>query len=160
MKYLWSPWRMKYVLHHSPAANCFFCAALQQEDGPENLVLQRGKLAFVMMNRYPYTGGHLMVVPYLHQPSFDALEASINTEIMQLIAHSMQVIRRVYQPDGFNIGSNIGTAAGAGVADHVHFHVVPRWYGDTNFMSSVGDTRVLPEKLSDSYRRLRTEWGK
>jgi len=87
---------MKYVLHHSQAENCIFCAALQLEDGLENLVLQRGKLAFVMMNRYPYTGGHLMVVPLLHQPSFESLEAGINNEIMHLIAHSMQVIRRVY----------------------------------------------------------------
>ncbi len=160
MKYLWSPWRMKYVLHHSQAENCIFCAALQLKDGPENLVLRRGKLAFVMMNRYPYTGGHLMVVPLLHQPSFESLEASINNEIMQLIVHSMQVIRRVYKPDGFNMGVNIGTAAGAGVADHVHFHIVPRWYGDTNFISTVGDTRVLPEDLFNSYRRLRAAWDK
>ncbi len=159
MKYLWSPWRMKYVLQHPPAASCIFCAALQIEDGLENLILQRGKLAFVIMNRYPYTGGHLMVVPFLHQPSFETLEASINNEIMQLIAYSMQVIRRVYQPDGFNIGANVGTAAGAGVAEHVHFHVVPRWYGDTNFMSSVGETRVLPEDLFDSYRRLKAAWN-
>jgi ATP adenylyltransferase len=151
---------MKYVLHHSQTENCIFCAALQQEDGPENLILQRGKLAFVMMNRYPYTGGHLMVVPLLHQPSFESLEPGINNEIMQLISRSMHVIRRVYKPDGFNMGANIGTAAGAGVADHVHFHIVPRWYGDTNFMSTVGETRVLPEDLSDSYRRLRAEWDK
>jgi ATP adenylyltransferase len=123
-------------------------------------VLQRGKLAFVMMNRYPYTGGHLMVVPLLHQPSFESLQASINNEIMQFITHSMQVIRHVYKPDGFNIGANIGTAAGAGVADHVHFHIVPRWYGDTNFMSTIGDTRVLPEDLTDSYRRLRADWDR
>jgi len=151
---------MKYVLHHTQAENCIFCAALQQEDGTENLILHRGKLAFVMMNRFPYTGGHLMVVPLQHQPSFETLEASINNEIMQLIARSMQVIRLVYRPDGFNMGANIGTAAGAGVADHVHFHIVPRWYGDTNFMSTVGETRVLPEDLSDSYGRLRAEWDK
>ena len=151
---------MKYVLHHTQAENCIFCAALQQEDGTDNLILHRGKLAFVIMNRFPYTGGHLMVVPLQHQPSFETLEASINNEIMQLIARSMQVIRLVYRPDGFNMGANIGTAAGAGVADHVHFHIVPRWYGDTNFMSTVGETRVLPEDLSDSYRRLRAEWEK
>jgi ATP adenylyltransferase len=158
MKYLWSPWRMKYVLQHSPAANCIFCSALQQEDGPENLVLHRGNLAFVMMNRYPYTGGHLMVIPFVHQPSFENLEAAINTESMQLIASSMQVIRRIYNPDGFNIGANIGSAAGAGVVEHVHFHIVPRWAGDTNFMTSVGDTRVMPEDLTDSYQRLLAGW--
>jgi ATP adenylyltransferase len=151
---------MKYVLHHTQAENCIFCTALQQADGPDNLILHRGKLAFVMMNRFPYTGGHLMVVPLLHQPSFEGLEASINNEIMQLITRSMQIIRQVYRPDGFNMGANIGTAAGAGIADHVHFHIVPRWYGDTNFMSTVGETRVLPEDLSDSYRRLRAKWDK
>jgi ATP adenylyltransferase len=149
---------MKYILQHRPSSECIFCAALKKRDGSENLVIYRGEMVFVIMNRYPYTGGHLMVVPVIHQPTIEKLESRVNDEIMALIARSMQVIRKAYQPDGFNIGGNIGGAAGAGVTDHVHFHVVPRWYGDTNFMSTVGSTRVLPEDLASSYQRLCEAW--
>jgi len=111
-----------------------------------------------MLNRYPYTSGHLMVVPFLHQPSLEGLEPAILTELMGLLTHAMGVLRRVYHPEGFNMGANIGAAAGAGIAGHVHVHLVPRWSGDTNFMSAVGDARVVPEDLQETFQRLRSAW--
>jgi len=133
---------------------------MEQPDGPENLIIFRGQRAFVILNRYPYTSGHLMVVPYVHQSSLEMLEADIRAEVMELAALGITMLRQVYNPQGFNIGINIGEAAGAGITEHVHLHVVPRWAGDTSFMSSLGQTRVLPESLEDSYRRIKEEWSK
>lgn len=158
MRYIWSPWRLKYILHLEQPSTCIFCSALEQVDGPDNLVLQRGNQAFVILNRYPYTGGHLMVVPYAHAPSLEDLESEVRAELMELIARSIDALTAAYHPDAFNIGANIGAAAGAGVAEHVHFHVVPRWVGDTNFMSTVAGTRVLPEELADTYLRVNQAW--
>ena len=158
MRYIWSPWRMKYILHHEQPSTCIFCSALEQADGPENLILHRGSQAFVILNRYPYTGGHLMAVPMMHAPSLEDLEPAVRAELMELLTRSIEVLKAVYQPDAFNVGSNIGAAAGAGIAEHMHFHVVPRWIGDTNFMSTVAGTRVLPEELSDTYLRLMKSW--
>ncbi len=158
MDHLWSPWRMKYILNHEPTPGCVFCNAIQQADSAENLIIARGELAFVILNRFPYTSGHLMVVPYEHQPTFEILDPQTHTEIMSLLSRAMGVLREVYQPEGFNIGANIGAVAGAGIASHVHFHVVPRWTGDTNFMSTLGETRVLPETLEDTYQRLYDAW--
>ena len=160
MDYIWSPWRMDYIMHHEHLANCIFCAALVQEDGFQNLILQRGKLAYVILNRFPYTSGHLMVVSKVHEASFEAVDQDTRSEVMELLNMSVQVLRDVYTPEGFNIGANIGVAAGAGIADHMHFHVVPRWLGDTNFMSTTAATRVLPEDLSETYQRLRASWVK
>jgi ATP adenylyltransferase len=156
--HLWSPWRMKYIEHHERKAGCVFCTALEQEDGPGNLIIFRGLHSFVILNRFPYTTGHLMVVPDIHQPSLRTLEAAVRSEMMELVNHTTLVLDQAYQPDGFNIGINIGAAAGAGVADHVHMHVVPRWVGDSNFMSTLGKTRVLPELLEDTFRRLVAAW--
>ncbi len=158
MDYLWSPWRMKYILNNEDAGVCVFCEAVQAQDGPQNLVIARGKLSYVIMNRFPYTSGHVMVVPYEHQPSFEQLTPQCRAELMELITQAMGVIRSVYGPEGFNVGANIGEAAGAGIAAHVHFHVVPRWGGDTNFMSTLAGTRVLPESLEDTYQRLKAGW--
>jgi ATP adenylyltransferase len=158
MKYLWSPWRKKYVLNHAGTDGCIFCRALEQEDGPKNLVVHRGNLAFVILNLYPYTGGHIMVVPMAHQPSIVDLDDETMHEIVGLISQSMQVVSQVYHPEGYNIGVNIGAAAGAGVVEHVHVHIVPRWLGDTNFMSTVGNSRVLPEELEETYARLKAAW--
>ena len=160
MKYLWSPWRMTYIEKHKDEQGCAFCRALERPDGPDNLIIFRGQRAFVILNRYPYTSGHLMVVPYVHQSSLEILEADIRAEVMELAALGITVLRQAYNPQGFNIGINIGEAAGAGITEHVHLHVVPRWAGDTSFMSSLGQTRVLPESLEDSYRRIREEWSK
>ena len=134
--------------------------AQEQPDNSENLVVVRGQHAFVILNRFPYTSGHLMVVPYEHSPSLEQLDPPARCEMMELTNRAVQVLRDEYQPEGFNLGMNIGAAAGAGIAEHVHLHVVPRWGGDTNFMSSVAGTRVLPEALEDTYRRVKAAWEK
>jgi ATP adenylyltransferase len=158
MKHLFTPWRMKYIQKNSPNNDCIFCAALKLHDGPDNLIVYRGKLAFVILNRFPYATGHLMVVPYRHVPDFEVLDAETRGEIMELMTHSVRVINQIYKPAGYNVGANIGAAAGAGVAVHLHFHVVPRWIGDANFMATVGDTRVLPEELDVTYQRMVEAW--
>jgi ATP adenylyltransferase len=137
---------------------CVFCDELKRPDGLENLIVYRGPRAFVILNRYPYTSGHLMAVPYEHLPSLDLLDAEVRAEMMELTTKAIQVLRKIYTPQGFNIGINIGEAAGAGIAAHVHMHIVPRWGGDTNFMSSLANTRVLPESLEETYTRVRQEW--
>lgn len=155
---IWSPWRMDYIMNHEKGAECVFCAALQQEDGQGNLIITRGKNVFCILNRYPYTSGHVMIVPFAHLPGLDDLPAATRSEMMEMAAQALQVLRILYQPDGFNLGINMGEAAGAGVTSHVHLHVLPRWSGDTNFMSSVAQTRVLPEGLDESYSRVRLRW--
>lgn len=158
MRFIFSPWRMKYIQNHRPGRDCVFCEALSREDGPENLILYRGKQCFVILNRFPYTSGHLMVLPYEHTSNFEELNESARHEIMDLLSRASAVLRAVYHPNGMNIGANLGVAAGAGVADHLHFHIVPRWSGDTNFMSTVGGTRVLPETLEETYQRMKKAW--
>jgi ATP adenylyltransferase len=148
---------MKYVQTHGEG--CVFCSVQTQTDGPENLIVARGRLTFVILNRFPYTSGHIMVVANDHVPSLEDLKPESRAEMMELVTLGMSVLRRVYQPQAFNIGANIGEAAGAGVAGHVHMHVVPRWCGDANFMATVGETRVLPEALEESYQRIRASWG-
>jgi ATP adenylyltransferase len=131
---------------------------VQKEDGAENLVVFRGQRAFVILNRYPYTNGHLMVVSNDHLSSLDVLGAATRAEMMELVTISTLVLGAVYSPEGFNIGINLGSAAGAGIIDHIHIHVVPRWIGDTNFMSTLGETRVLPEELGETQARLKQAW--
>jgi ATP adenylyltransferase len=157
-QHLWSPWRMKYIENHTKQDACIFCQAAEQHDDPANLILFRGQRAFVILNRFPYTTGHLMVVPYAHKADLALLDVATRAEMIELVTQANLVLGKAYQPDGFNIGANIGSAAGAGVADHVHIHVVPRWVGDSNFMSTLGDTRVLPETLEDTYKRLAADW--
>jgi len=150
---------MAYIQKHiEDEAGCVFCIAQELPDGPDNLILYRGQQVFVILNRYPYTSGHLMVVPYEHNSSLEDLDASARAELMELATLFMSIISKEYHAQGFNIGINIGEAAGAGITDHVHLHVVPRWTGDTNFMSSLGETRVLPEKLEDTFHRLKGAW--
>ncbi len=158
MNYLWSPWRMEYILSPKSGEGCVFCEGLKLEDGPENLIVYRASKAFVMINRFPYTSGHLMIVPFEHQPSLDLLEAASRADLMELSARAIQVLQALYSPQGYNLGMNIGNAAGAGITEHVHMHIVPRWVGDTNFMSSVSQTRVLPELLEETYRRVKDAW--
>lgn len=147
---------MKFLEKHEPG--CVFCNILAQDRDIENLVVFRGKKAFVILNRYPYTSGHLMVVANAHQPSLEDLNKVSRSEMMELATKGIQVLRTVYKPDAFNLGANIGEAAGAGIAGHVHLHVVPRWSGDTNFMSLLAETRVLPEELGETYRRIHAAW--
>jgi ATP adenylyltransferase len=150
---------MKYIQNHKEEdGSCVFCELLTQKDGIDNLIVHRSEHVFVLLNRYPYTSGHIMVVPYEHTASFENLDEGTLTELMQQTTSCMRVLRKLYQPQAFNLGANIGVAAGAGIADHVHMHIVPRWNGDTNFMSTLGQTRVLPEELTDTYRKVCTEW--
>jgi ATP adenylyltransferase len=158
MKRIWAPWRMTYIQGEAAEPDCPFCSRLTQEDGPENLILYRGEHCFVILNRYPYTNGHLMVVPFAHKPSIENLDSETLSEMMCLAKRALTVLRNVYGAQSFNVGINIGEAAGAGVTDHIHLHVVPRWGGDTNFMSSTANTRVLPETLEDTFRKLQTGW--
>ncbi len=160
MQHIWSPWRMTYIQSSEPVKDCVFCRLMRQPDGPDNLIAVRGERAFVILNRFPYTSGHCMVVPYEHQPSLELLEAETRAEMMELTSRVVRALREEYRPDGFNLGMNIGEAAGAGIAEHVHLHIVPRWGGDTNFMSSISETRVLPETLEQTYARILNRWGK
>lgn len=147
-------------MNHEHKDGCIFCDALKSANDAENLVAFRGNKAFVILNRYPYTSGHLMVVPNAHHPSMEFLDIETGNEIMALLNTSIRVLRIVYKPEGFNIGTNIGDVAGAGVASHAHFHVVPRWSGDTNFITTTGMVRVLPEELSQTYERICQAWKK
>lgn len=161
MQRLWSPWRSKYIASgvDSQAKSCVFCrVAVDPDHDAENYVLYRGEHAFVVLNLYPYITGHLMVVPYLHTSEFDAVAKEITDEMMDLAKRSQRAIREVYSPSGFNMGMNLGAAAGAGIADHLHIHMLPRWTGDTNFMTTVGEARVLPEALETTYRKLREKF--
>ena len=146
---------MKYIENHEKEKGCVFCNAQAKADSAENLIAFRGKHAYVILNRYPYTSGHLMVIPFEHKSNLEELDAETRAEMMELTSQCMTVLRNIYKPQGFNMGANIGEAAGAGVLGHVHIHIVPRWAGDTNFMSAVGETRVLPEALEDTYKRVR-----
>ncbi len=156
MKRIWAPWRMKYI--QTKNIGCIFCDLQKQADGPESLIVHRGHHAFVILNRFPYTSGHIMVVANVHLPSLEDLDKKTRSEMMELTASCMKVLRSVYLPEAFNIGANIGQAAGAGVVDHVHLHIVPRWGGDTNFMGTIGETRVLPESLDETYHKILERW--
>ena len=149
---------MEYIQSSKQEEGCVFCLALAQPDGRHNLVVQRGRKSFVILNRYPYTSGHVMIVPYEHKPSLEDLDPPTRAELIELTNQAVGVLRLEYHPQGFNLGMNIGEAAGAGITEHVHLHVVPRWGGDTNFMSSVAATRVLPESLEETYQRIKSAW--
>ena len=155
---LWSPWRAKYIASggESDREGCVCCRMVNDPEHDEtNLVLHRAQHNFVVLNLYPYISGHLMIVPYLHTSEFDSVPKEITDELMDLAKRSQTALREVYSPNGFNMGMNLGSAAGAGIADHMHIHLLPRWSGDTNFMTTVGETRVLPEDLSTTYSKLR-----
>jgi ATP adenylyltransferase len=149
---------MRYVQGDVEPVECVFCHELSQVDAGDSLIVHRGSTSFVLMNRYPYTTGHLMVVPFSHIASIELLDCQTRAEMIELTSHAVDVMKEIYKPDGFNIGANIGSAAGAGVAGHVHIHVVARWVGDTNFMSTLGETRVLPEELKLTFARICTAW--
>jgi ATP adenylyltransferase len=159
MEQLWAPWRMEFIRRPKKDEGCFFCEALRADPSRdrENLLLERGKLAFVMMNRFPYNNGHLMISPVRHGCHFDALDADELCEMMTLAQKWRRIIARSMRAEGFNIGLNLGGAAGCGVADHVHLHLVPRWEGDTNFMPVIGDVHVIPQALAELYDQLRAE---
>ena len=145
---------MEYIENHGKEPGCVFCKALALEDGPDNLIVHRARHGFVILNRFPYTSGHVMVVPFRHEPTLENLQPAERADMMELTSRATAVLRRVYQTEAFNIGMNIGEAAGAGIKEHVHIHIVPRWVGDTNFMSTLASTRVLPETLADTWIRI------
>ena len=155
MDYLWSPWRYRYVSSPQPEQACLFCRVLAEAKDEENFVLLRAERNFVMLNRFPYTSGHLMVAPYAHVGTLEAADPAALEEMMRLTRRAESAMRNLYKPDGVNIGMNIGRSAGAGVAGHIHMHVLPRWNGDVSFMTTVAETRVLPEDLPESYARLK-----
>jgi ATP adenylyltransferase len=155
MDYLWSPWRYRYVAGQEPTSGCIFCQKIEQNRDEENLILYRGLNNFVLLNLYPYTSGHLMIAPYRHIGALGAADDATWAEMMTLTRKAEQAIQTVYRPEGINLGMNLGKSAGAGIADHIHMHVLPRWHADCNFMTVIGETRVLPEELSDTYRKLK-----
>lgn len=154
MNHLWSPWRMTYIENAKKEEGCVFCNAQAKQDNVENLIAFRGKFSYVILNRYPYTSGHLMVIPFVHVPNLESLDSETRAEMMELTSQCTTILKNIYKTESFNVGANIGEAAGAGVLGHVHIHIVPRWSGDTNFMSTVGETRVLPESLEETYKRV------
>ncbi len=160
MDTLWSPWRSEYIASGGDADSkcrvCIFCELEADPDKDEtNFVLLRASYNFIVLNIYPYTSGHLLIVPYEHVGDLDAASKETTDELMDLIKASQTALREAYKPTGFNIGMNLGHSAGAGIVDHIHIHIMPRWTGDTNFMSTIGQTRVIPEDLPTTYRKLR-----
>jgi ATP adenylyltransferase len=157
VKQLWAPWRLEYIQGADEQEGCFFCRAREADDEP-GLVVHRGEHAFVLLNRFPYASGHLMVAPYRHEAEFGELEGAEVLEVHRLAATGLGALAETMRPAGFNLGWNLGRIAGAGVLDHVHLHVVPRWAGDTNFMPVLADVKVLPEALEETRRRLADSW--
>ncbi|MBI1800170.1 MAG: HIT domain-containing protein [Chloroflexi bacterium] len=153
MQRLWTPWRMQYIAGEKNH-ECIFCSALSQQNDRETFIVSRGEHCFVILNKYPYNNGHLMVVPYAHTADLSSLGGAAQAEMMQAIARAIQWLTALSHPEGFNVGLNLGRAAGAGVTDHLHFHIVPRWVGDTNFMTITGETRVIAQWLDDTWSAL------
>lgn len=154
LRILWAPWRLAYIKNASKRSTCIFCEAPRMSD-EEALIVHRGKRLYVILNRFPYNSGHLMIAPYRHVPSLEDLDEEESRELMILVKASLKALREAYSPHGFNIGVNIGEAAGAGVAGHVHVHVVPRWVGDTNYMTVTSGVKVIPQLLEDTLKTLK-----
>jgi ATP adenylyltransferase len=155
---LWAPWRLEYVQSAGKQDDCFFCTAAASDDDEANLVVHRGARAFVLLNKFPYASGHLLVAPYRHGPGFPDLDDEEILEIHKLGAQGMDALAATYRPEAYNLGWNIGRMAGAGVPDHGHMHVVPRWGGDTNFMPVLGDVKVIPEHLATTRTKIADAW--
>jgi ATP adenylyltransferase len=158
MERLWAPWRLEYVQHADEQTGCIFCLAAESGDDETHLVVHRGEHAFVMLNKFPYASGHLLVAPYRHGLEYGDLGDDEAVEIHRLGAQGLEALRAVYSPEGFNLGWNIGRIAGAGIPGHGHLHVVPRWGGDTNFMPVLGDVKVIPEHLVATRTRVAEAW--
>jgi ATP adenylyltransferase len=161
MDYLWTPWRYQYITSAAgQPGECVFCAAGRQaDDDRRSLVVHRAASNFVILNRFPYTSGHVMVVPYLHIATPEELPEETLMEMMRLTRDAVKHLRAVYRPEGLNLGMNVGQSAGAGIAGHVHMHVLPRWTGDTSFMTATSETRVLPEALDTTWEKLSAAFG-
>ena len=157
MEQIWAPWRIKYIRMEKPRG-CILCEKPRQDNDALNYILYRGDKNFVIMNSYPYITGHLMIAPYRHVANLEELTDEELHEHFQIVSRSIRLLRQVFNPDGFNIGINIGKVAGAGIEDHVHTHVVPRWQGDTNFMPVLSSIRVIPEALAETYEKLKDKF--
>jgi len=156
---LYSPWRMDYI-NSQKEEGCIFCLEHREAEDEKHLILYRSEFSFVIMNLFPYNNGHLMVVPRRHTSSLLSLEESERNDLFELVQKTTGIINAYYHPDGFNIGMNIGKAAGAGIDEHIHVHIVPRWSGDVNFMTSTSGVRVIPEKFENAYQRLKEQFDK
>jgi ATP adenylyltransferase len=159
MKNLYAPWRYSYILKEK-TKGCILCKKYKANLDEQNLIVKRGKLAYILMNLYPYNNGHLMIAPYRHIAKLSSLDDDELFELMKLAQLSEKVLEKVYHPDGFNMGINIGKVAGAGINDHLHLHIVPRWDGDTNFLAAIGETKVIPESIEDAYKKLKNAFEK
>ena len=155
MERLWAPWRIGYILSDKKEDGCVFCNAINSKNDEERLILYRSKHAFIIMNLYPYNAGHIMIVPNRHLDSPLKLTEEEQSDMFKLVNMGIDVIQKVMNPDGFNLGMNLGRTAGAGIDDHIHIHIVPRWNGDTNFMSTTSDTKVISEALKETYFKLK-----
>ncbi len=159
MDYLWSPWRYQYIKSGAAEDGCVFCGIAESSEDDSNLVVYRGERNYVVLNRYPYTSGHAMVIPYEHHATLEGAPTATLEEMMRLTQRLEGALRRQYRCEGVNIGMNVGQAAGAGVAGHIHMHVLPRWVADANFMTVIGETRVVPEELDQTLAKLRSEFS-
>jgi ATP adenylyltransferase len=158
MDFLFTPWRYAYVTAANHPGDCLFCGLVQSKNDEQVFIVHRAKYCFLILNAYPYTSGHIMVVPYEHVDQLQKLSTPAAEEMMALSQQLEGVMRELYHPDGINLGMNLGKAAGAGVANHIHMHILPRWFADVNFMTSVGETRVLPEDLQTTYKRIKSKF--
>lgn len=159
MDFLFTPWRYAYVAGQESPSGCLFCGLLARGNDESSFIVHRGRHCFVMLNAFPYTSGHVMVVPYEHTDELQKLDVAAASDLITTAQRTEGILRDLYHPDGLNLGMNLGRAAGAGVAEHIHLHVLPRWMADSNFMSVVGETRVLPEDLATTYRRLKEKYS-
>lgn len=155
MRVLWAPWRMGYILSNQKDQDCIFCPGKNRNLDEERLILHVGKRTLVMMNRFPYNNGHLLVAPIRHVSGLDQLDEEGTLDLLLTVRRSIEVLKEAMSPEGFNVGLNLGHVAGAGVEEHMHFHIVPRWKGDTNYMTVLDDVRVIPEHIQETYRKLR-----
>jgi ATP adenylyltransferase len=153
MKVIWAPWRIQYILSEKPR-ECLFCQYPKEQNDRQNLILYRRKNTYVIMNKYPYNNGHLMAVPYFHTSSFDGLSNEVLAELMETTRYAVDCLKEVMRPEGFNVGLNLGRAAGAGIEEHMHIHIVPRWGGDMSFMTILEEVRVIPEHIHATYDKL------
>jgi ATP adenylyltransferase len=158
MDYLFTPWRYAYITTADKAPECVFCAQAREKDDAKALIVHRGEHCFVILNAFPYTSGHVMIAPYEHLDQLQKLSSPAAQEMMVLMQKLEGILRQLYHPDGLNMGMNLGKAAGAGVAGHIHMHVLPRWVADANFVSVIGETRILPEALATTYQRIRSKF--
>lgn len=155
-KNLYAPWRFQYVTSHSKVKGCILCNAQDSNKDEESYILHRGKYCFVILNLYPYNNGHIMIVPYSHIKQLADLKEEELLELISLASRSESVLRKVYQPQGFNLGMNIGKCSGAGIEEHIHLHIIPRWEADTSFITAIGNTRIIPEDIKTTYKKLQS----